>query len=293
MAFIEQLGVRNLIVEAREAPDEQTLQKIRKLSTGLTLPGLPHDPGESRGSHAPPPRASGSRRSKLLPKPQGDAPIVYGVSPSYASIANLHVVNGRFFDDAETAAAAPVAVLGEGAAAALFGTDDPIGRYLKVNDQWFQVIGVAGPQLTVQTDVAGTPGAGSQQPDLRAALLGDLPARGRTELAEGRDRRHLPAAADIATTSRRAAALLRGLLNVSHTRGRRLHHRLAGGTARRAAPHAAHLRDGDGRDRVDLAARRRHRHHEHHARQRDGAHRARSASAAPSARSGATSSGSS
>jgi putative ABC transport system permease protein len=37
MAFIEQLGVRNLIVESREAPDQQTLQKIRKLSAGLNF----------------------------------------------------------------------------------------------------------------------------------------------------------------------------------------------------------------------------------------------------------------
>ena len=37
MAFIEQLGVRNLIVEAREAPDSQALQKIRKLSAGLNF----------------------------------------------------------------------------------------------------------------------------------------------------------------------------------------------------------------------------------------------------------------
>src|SRR4029450_12235244 len=37
MAFIEQLGVRNVIVEAREAPDSQTLQKIRKLSAGLNF----------------------------------------------------------------------------------------------------------------------------------------------------------------------------------------------------------------------------------------------------------------
>ena len=48
-------------------------------------------------------------------------------------------------------------MLGEAAAASLFGADDPIGRYVKVNEQWFQVIGVAGPQLTVQTDVAGLP----------------------------------------------------------------------------------------------------------------------------------------
>src|SRR5689334_3781903 len=37
MAFIEQLGVRNLIVEAKEAQSGQDLQKIRKISPGLTF----------------------------------------------------------------------------------------------------------------------------------------------------------------------------------------------------------------------------------------------------------------
>src|SRR6266568_5854313 len=37
MAFIEQLGVRNLIVEAREASNWQEFQKVRKNSPGLTL----------------------------------------------------------------------------------------------------------------------------------------------------------------------------------------------------------------------------------------------------------------
>ena len=41
IAFIEQLGVRNVIVEAREAADQQTLQQVRKLSAGPELPGLP------------------------------------------------------------------------------------------------------------------------------------------------------------------------------------------------------------------------------------------------------------
>src|SRR5262249_56780029 len=40
MSFIEQLGVRNLIIEAREAPDGQTLQKVRKLSSGLSFQDL-------------------------------------------------------------------------------------------------------------------------------------------------------------------------------------------------------------------------------------------------------------
>ncbi len=157
MAFIEQLGVRNLIVEAREAPDSQTLQKVRKLSAGLSFKDLRVIQSNIEHISA----ASARKRftpSKLMPKPLGgDTPIVYGITPAYATIANLKVATGRFFDDAETSAAAPVAVLGEAASAALFGTDDPIGRYVKVNDQWFRVVGVAGPQLTVQSDVAGIP----------------------------------------------------------------------------------------------------------------------------------------
>ena len=157
MAFIEQLGVRNLIVEAREAPDSQTLQKVRKLSAGLSFQDLRVI--QSNIEHI---SASSARKrftpSKLMPKPLGgDSPVVYGITPAYATIANLKVATGRFFDDAETSAAAPVAVLGEAASASLFGTEDPIGRYVKVNDQWFRVVGVAGPQLTVQSDVAGIP----------------------------------------------------------------------------------------------------------------------------------------
>jgi putative ABC transport system permease protein len=156
MAFIEQLGVRNLIVEAREAPDSQALQKVRKLSGGLSFQDFRMIQANLEGITA----SSARKRftpSKLLPRPQSDPPMVYGVSPGYTTIANLKVVSGRFFDEAETAGAAPVAVLGEGAAASLFGAEDPVGRHVKVNEQWFQVIGVAGPQLTVQSDVGGLP----------------------------------------------------------------------------------------------------------------------------------------
>ncbi|MGB7766531.1 MAG: FtsX-like permease family protein, partial [Candidatus Acidiferrales bacterium] len=41
--------------------------------------------------------------------------------------------------------------------ATLFGSGDALGKYVKLNDVWFRVIGVAGPQLTSQDDVAGVP----------------------------------------------------------------------------------------------------------------------------------------
>ena len=48
-------------------------------------------------------------------------------------------------------------MLGQGAAASLFGIDDPIGQFVKVNQQWFRVIGVAGPQLVAENDIGGLP----------------------------------------------------------------------------------------------------------------------------------------
>jgi putative ABC transport system permease protein len=214
MAFIEQLGVRNLIVEAREAPDSQTLQKIRKLSAGLNFQDYRVIQANLDGINASTARKRFTP-TKLLPRPQGDPPMVYGVSPPYVAIANLQVVTGRFFDERETAAAAPLAVLGEGAAASIFGADDPLGRYVKVNDQWFQVIGVAGPQLTVQADVAGLPAQDRNNliyVPLYSAIfrLEDGQSRQRDEI----DGIYLQmrAGADIPSS----AALLRGLLNVSH-----------------------------------------------------------------------------
>jgi putative ABC transport system permease protein len=214
MAFIEQLGVRNLIVEAREAADSQTLQKIRKLSAGLNFKDFRVIQANVEDISA----ASARKRftpSKLLPRPQADPPMVYGVSPAYADIANLALVSGRFFDERETAGGAPVAVLGEGAAASLFGADEAIGRYVKVNEQWFQVIGVAGPQLTVQADVAGLPA--QDRNNLMYVPLYSAIFRledGQSQQKDEIDGIYLQmkSGADIPS----AAALLRGLLNVSH-----------------------------------------------------------------------------
>ena len=156
LAFIEQLGVRNLIVEAREATDWQAFQKVRKTSPGLTerdlrviranVPGI--TASTARNRYTP---------QKLMPKPQRESPQVYGVDPNYQQIAALSVASGRFFDDEESAAAAPWRCSAKAPGRACSAPKDPIGQYVKVNEQWFRVIGVAGPQVSSQTDVAGLP----------------------------------------------------------------------------------------------------------------------------------------
>lgn len=156
MAFIEQLGVRNLIVEAKEAPNWQVLQKVRKTSPGLTFDDyrvIRKDAGEVVASS---PRKRFTP-AKLTPKPQQDVPVVYGVSPSYQQIEGLLVVEGRFFDAKDDDDAAPVCLLGPAAKLNLFGPAEAVGQFVKVNDQWFHVIGLVAPQLTTQTEVAGVP----------------------------------------------------------------------------------------------------------------------------------------
>ncbi len=173
IAFIEQLGVRNVIVEAREAGDSadaparpqalgradasRICDRFRRTSTASS-PSTARKrlAADQAAAEAAGRRADGLRRLAGVP----------GRSPACG------VTRGRFFDDAEDAAAAPVAVLGQAATAGLFGGDDPIGQFVKVNQQWFRVIGVAGSAARGAGRRRRPARAGPQQPDLRAAHVG-------------------------------------------------------------------------------------------------------------------------
>jgi putative ABC transport system permease protein len=214
LAFIEQLGVRNLIVEARESLDFQSFQRIRKTSPGLTERDL-----RIIRANVPGITASTARKrltpQKLIPKPQRESPQVYGIEPNYQQIAGLAVVSGRFFDAGEASIGAPVCVLGEGARTNLFGARDPIGQYVKVNEQWFRVIGIVGPQVSSQTDVAGIPAQDRNNliyvPVVASILrLEDSYSRFKDEI----DGIYLQMA-DAGDTVR-TAEVVRGILNASH-----------------------------------------------------------------------------
>ena len=154
MAFIADLGVQNLIVEARETTDYQAFQKARQQSPGLTFQDI-------RAIQAAVPAVelvSARKRftpNRVMPKPDGETPAVFGVEPTYQTISGLRVTAGRFFTEEEASKAAAVAVIGEGARARLFGATDPLGQFLKINEQWFAVIGITAPQAVARGEVAG------------------------------------------------------------------------------------------------------------------------------------------
>jgi len=85
-----------------------------------------------------------------------------GYSPACPSILNWPVAEGSFFDETDMATGAAVAVIGSEVKKKLFADgQDPIGRYILVENVPFQVIGVLASK--------GSSGA-NQRNDLRIAI---------------------------------------------------------------------------------------------------------------------------
>jgi putative ABC transport system permease protein len=154
LAFIEQLGVRNLIVEAKSISESQELLAIRKISPGLSFKDLRMIRANIGDLSLSTPRKHFTPNS-VLPKPKQDMPQIYGVGPEYLKIAGLKVVSGRYFYPEEDDSRASVCVLGEGARANLFPQQEALGKYIKINEQWFRVIGTLASQLAAPNDMAG------------------------------------------------------------------------------------------------------------------------------------------
>ena len=158
MSFIDQLGVNNIIVEAHEAVDRNELQSVRAVSPGLSFRDFRAISENVSGLVAITPRKR-FKPQKLLPKTANEPPQLIGVLPNYVEINSLKLTEGRFFTEDENKSSAPVCVLGESTKVNLLGYDAAVGKFIKVNDTWLQVIGVLTPQATGDSDVEGAQAA--------------------------------------------------------------------------------------------------------------------------------------
>jgi len=154
LSFIDQLGVNNIIIEAKEAVDRNELQTVRAISPGLTFRDFRAISENVQGVEAITPRKR-FKPQRVLPKTSQEPPQLIGVLPNFTNINSLKMIAGRFFTEEENQRSAPVCVLGDTAKINLLGFDDAIGKYVKVNDVWLQVIGVLTPQATGETDEEG------------------------------------------------------------------------------------------------------------------------------------------
>lgn len=151
MSYIDLLGVNNIIVEAKEAVDRNELQARRLVSPGLTFRDYRAIKENVQGIEAMTPRKR-FKPLKVIPKTSSEPPLLIGVEPSYLVINSLRVVEGRFFNEKDNETSAPVCVLGEAAKVNLLGYEPAVGKFVKVNDTWLQVVGVLGQQASADAD---------------------------------------------------------------------------------------------------------------------------------------------
>jgi putative ABC transport system permease protein len=157
MSYIDLLGVNNIIIEAKEAVDPNELQARRAVSPGLTFRDFRAISENVQGLEAITPRKK-FKPARVLPKTSQELPLLFGVLPNFAQINSLKAVSGRFFTEEENAHSASVCVLGETAKVNLLGYGDAIGKHVKVNDLWLEVIGVLAQQATADTESEGESG---------------------------------------------------------------------------------------------------------------------------------------
>jgi len=88
---------------------------------------------------------------------------VFGVSSRYPKVASVTLAEGRMFDAKDEAEYAQVCVIGDEVRRNLFGYGPAIGKQLKVNDVWLEVVGIFAGEMPGATSSSDVPVASNAQ----------------------------------------------------------------------------------------------------------------------------------
>ncbi|MDJ0656055.1 MAG: ABC transporter permease [Xanthomonadales bacterium] len=211
LELIEGMGLRNLIVEDREL-DSETLKEVRKYSAGLnvrdaesvttTLPFVENWAGGRQ-----------FRTWTLFSREGQSRAGVIAVSPDFFDLTSLSAGRGRLFNETEDQSFAQVAVLGSAAARDLFPNGDAVGKHVKVNHLWLEVIGVLEDRQLSDSQFEGRE-IGGEADNVYLPLQTGLARLKREELSSELDTVKLRLDGEIAPGT--AASAIEHLLNRRH-----------------------------------------------------------------------------
>jgi putative ABC transport system permease protein len=143
---IEGLGATNVIVRSYKPPEEVTAGARGDLAYGLT-----RDDYERLTETIPTieralPIREIPRRFSYGARKVEDGRLV-GCTPEYAKVTRLEVDRGHFITDAELHDRKTHCALAAEVAEKLFPFEDPLGRSIKVENQYYVVVGVMKPRM--------------------------------------------------------------------------------------------------------------------------------------------------
>jgi putative ABC transport system permease protein len=147
---INLLGTNNIIIKAKQVSDESSNSEA-SFSPGLnTKDAASIEKINPFVEFVTPQRefmTSVLYKSNII-----DAKIV-GTSVNYPQTFNSNITAGSFFTDLHFQNSSNVCVLGSAINEQLFKYEDPVYKQIKINDQWFRVVGVVGSKNTSSTGI--------------------------------------------------------------------------------------------------------------------------------------------
>jgi putative ABC transport system permease protein len=147
---IAQLGSTNLIIESVKPPEKQTdsgkVETVHKY-------GLTYADAESIHNTIPyvqvvvPVREIDQQEARYLNHPKMAIRVV-GTIPWYTEISPVQLIRGRFLSSIDLHHQQSVCVVDEEVAKKLFTFDDPIGKDVRIQGNYYRVVGVVGAPVS-------------------------------------------------------------------------------------------------------------------------------------------------
>ncbi len=153
MALIDRLGTRNVVVRGKQFKPEE-LEEIRKKSLGLSQRDVAAIEEAIPGVQFAAPKIE-LEPYKILSASGKTTAAVFGVGHRHREVTPFALSEGRFLDAGDELHHGQVCVIGAGVRRDLFGADAALGHDVKINDVWFEVIGVLAPEGSEVTNVQG------------------------------------------------------------------------------------------------------------------------------------------
>ena len=153
LVLIDRLGARNVLVRDNKL-DPAKLSEARKKSLGVSPRDVDAIDEAIRGAQFLAPRSE-IQAYGVVAGPFKTHAQLLGVTERYRDAVPVALSEGRFIDDDDDRHAAQVCVIGAGARRDLFGADRALGKDVKVDDLWCEVVGVLARDPAATAELEG------------------------------------------------------------------------------------------------------------------------------------------
>ncbi len=152
IAKYKDMGISNIIIRDKDMTDTELEQVRIKFSQGLSIRDA-----EIIQEIVPGVVDVAPQTEKKIDAKYGDKSsksTLIGITPSIIEILNYQIGKGIFINDDHYDRQLKVCFLGASVSRELFGYENPVGQSVKLDDQWFEVVGVMQTK-TLFTETVG------------------------------------------------------------------------------------------------------------------------------------------